>query len=246
LPARRGADLESGGTSASSERRRGALGRPRLTRRAVLAAASGATLLASLGGCAAPPETAAPAPPDAPRAAPSQALYRQQLIVQRAEPTGTTRIAAADWRLKVGGLVGKPLELAYDDLARFPRTAQTSALHCVEGWSVADLRWEGIRLAALLEAVEPLAAAAWVTFDTFPGVYRESLSLEQARLADVLLAYRLGDAPLTDDLGFPLRLVVPRMYGYKSVKWVDRITLSDKREAGYWVARGYPADAWLS
>ena len=205
---------------------------------------------ASAGGNETAGESGAPATSkqaaSEPRAAPSRAAYLQKLVVQRAEASQATKVASlADWRLRVGGLVGKPLELTYEDLASFPRVAQASALHCVEGWSVADLPWEGIRLATLLDAVEPGASARWVTFDTFAGVYRDSLSIEQARLPDVLLAYRLGNAPLTEDLGFPLRLVVPRMYGYKSVKWLDRITLAAKRDLGYWESAGYPADAWL-
>lgn len=238
-----------------------------LTRRAVIAAAIGAGLLFGLDACAVPPLASSSATPEAgadggpatggratasatpgtsePRSAPSRAVYTSRLTVQRAEPADATNVVLADWRLRVDGLVGKPLELAYDELARFPKVEQTSALHCVEGWSVADLRWEGIRLATLLDAVEPSPSASWVTFDTFPGVYRDSLSLDQARLPDVLLAYRCADAPLTPDLGFPLRLVVPRMYGYKSVKWLSRITLVDSRESGYWERVGYPPDAWL-
>lgn len=84
-----------------------------------------------------------------------------------------------------------------------------------------------------------------MTFETFGGGHRDSLSLEQARLTDVLVADRLGDAPLAENLGFPLRLVVPRMYGYKSVKWLGRITLAAERVRGFWEAYGYQPDAWL-
>jgi DMSO/TMAO reductase YedYZ molybdopterin-dependent catalytic subunit len=225
----------------------------------VLSGAATAALFAGLSACVAPPAlssvpdatpsghaTPASSGPPEPLSSPSQALYVSRLIVQRAEPSASTRVSLADWRFRVSGRVGKPLELTYDDLGRFPKVPQTSALHCVEGWSVADLRWEGIRLATLLEAVEPAPSARWLTFDTFPGVYRDSLSIEQARLPDVLLAYRLGDAPLTDDLGFPLRLIVPRMHAYKSVKWLSGIRLVDAQDEGFWEQRGYPADAWFS
>ncbi len=225
-----------------------------LTRRSVLAA-TGAGLIVGLGACAAPAQTPGGAPsagedvaPSATpelRSAPSRATYYPKLVVQLAEAADETRIKLADWRLRVGGLVAKPLDLTYDDLARFPRVAQTSALHCVEGWSVADLRWEGIRLGTLLDAVEPSATARWVTFDTFGGGYSDSLSLEQARLPDILLADRLADAPLPESLGFPLRLVVPRMYGYKSVKWLGRLTLAADRDLGFWEKNGYAPDAWL-
>lgn len=78
-----------------------------------------------------------------------------------------------------------------------------------------------------------------------PGVYTDALSLEQARRPDILLAYRADNAPLAEVQGFPLRLVIPPMYGYKGVKWVNGLELTDRSLEGYWEVRGYPVDAWI-
>ena len=77
------------------------------------------------------------------------------------------------------------------------------------------------------------------------GSYTESLDMAQTHLPDVLLGYEMNDKPLSAEQGFPLRLVIPDMYGYKYIKWVDRITLSADLVPGYWENRGYSIDAWL-
>jgi DMSO/TMAO reductase YedYZ molybdopterin-dependent catalytic subunit len=76
-------------------------------------------------------------------------------------------------------------------------------------------------------------------------VYSDSLTLEQARLPDTMIAHRANDAPLEEQHGYPLRLVVPSMYGYKSVKWLDRIELVRGRHLGYWEQRGWRPDPWI-
>ena len=156
------------------------------------------------------------------------------------------RFDPASWRLSVDGLAGAPVQLSYAELRALPRVEQVSTFYCVTGWSVQDVHWSGVRLSVLLDAVRPLPAAAALTFTSSERPYVDTLTLDQARLSDVLLAYEMDGKPLSRAHGAPVRLVVPQMYGYKSVKWVERITLERAAAPGYWEQRGYDSDAWVS
>jgi DMSO/TMAO reductase YedYZ molybdopterin-dependent catalytic subunit len=151
----------------------------------------------------------------------------------------------ATWRLRVDGLVERPLELSYAELLRLPQATETRTFHCVTGWSVDDVSWAGARLPDLLEAARPLPSATAVSFHSAEAPYLDSLTLEQARLPGVMLAHRMDREPLTRPHGAPVRLVVPQMYGYKGVKWLARIELTEKQEAGFWERRGWDWDAWI-
>lgn len=149
------------------------------------------------------------------------------------------------WRLRIDGLVDRPAELTIDDLRALPRAEQTSDFHCVTGWSVPDVRWAGVRIGDLLAAARPRSEAGALTFTSAERPYADSLTLAQATRADALLAFDMDGEPLTRPHGAPVRMVMPAMYGYKSVKWVERITLTRRPERGYWERRGYDANAWL-
>lgn|GEM_PF-777687 len=149
------------------------------------------------------------------------------------------------WHLEIGGMVDAPASLSLADLEKLPQVTETRDFHCVTGWVVPGVVWQGVRISDLLQQVKPQAGAGWITFDSFDGVYTDSLSLSQATAAGVLLAHRADGAPLAVQQGAPLRLVVPQMYGYKSVKWVGRLRLVASRELGYWENRGYGPDAYL-
>ena len=151
----------------------------------------------------------------------------------------------ATWRLNVGGLAGKPLELSYDDLRALPKSQQVSTFHCVTGWVVKDVTWGGVRLKELLDRAAPHPAAHALHFVSAEQPYDDYLSLDQATLPDVMLAYEMDGKPLRREHGAPLRLVIPDMYGYKNVKWVSRIDLVAKPGSGYWEQNGYDSDAWV-
>ncbi|MGE0134663.1 MAG: molybdopterin-dependent oxidoreductase [Dehalococcoidia bacterium] len=153
---------------------------------------------------------------------------------------------ASEYRLVVDGLVERPLTFTYDELRALPGVRQVSDFHCVEGWGVDDVQWDGVRLQTLIDLAGPAANAKYVTFHSMGGVYRDSLSLQQARLPDVLVAYDMDGEPLKDDHGLPLRLVMPRMFGYKGPKWLTRIEFRDLQDTGYWEARGWRTDAWIN
>ena len=152
----------------------------------------------------------------------------------------------ASYRLVIDGLVERPFTLTYDELRAIPAVRQVSDFHCVEGWGVDDVQWDGVRLQTIIERARPSRDAKFVTFHSMQGVYRDSLSLHQSGLPDVLIAYDMDGQPLEQDHGAPLRLVMPRMFGYKGAKWLTRIEFSDVQERGFWEERGWGVDAWIT
>ena len=158
---------------------------------------------------------------------------------------GYPSFTAASYRLRIDGMVNSPLTMNIDDILRHPAVKETRFYQCVTGWSVPNTTWTGIRLSDLLDRVQPHAAAHAVKFYSFDGVYTESLTMEQARKSDVLLAYKLDGKPLAQAQGAPVRLVVPGMYGYKFIKWVNRVELIPAPISGYWEQNGYDRDAYI-
>jgi len=147
------------------------------------------------------------------------------------------------WRLAVDGLVEHPLSLSMEDLVGTWTRQVTADFHCVSGWSVAALRWEGVSVAALLDHVAIHPEARALRFESADGAYVDFLDLAVARRPEVIIALRLGGAPISAERGAPARLVVPFYYGYKGVKWLRRITAVEVADTGYWEARGYDSDA---
>jgi DMSO/TMAO reductase YedYZ molybdopterin-dependent catalytic subunit len=151
----------------------------------------------------------------------------------------------AQWRLRVDGLVEKPLDLTYSELLALPRARQVTDFHCVTGWSIPHVHWTGVRLQHVLAEARPLPSAHALRFVSAEVPYEDSLTLRQALLPDVMLAHHMDERPLTRPHGAPLRLVIPEMYGYKGVKWVERIEVKAAPGDGYWEQRGYDRDAWV-
>jgi DMSO/TMAO reductase YedYZ molybdopterin-dependent catalytic subunit len=155
------------------------------------------------------------------------------------------RFDPASWRLKVGGLVERPLELSYEELRGLPEASQVSVFHCVTGWTVEGVHWRGVRFRDLLARARPLPAAHALQFVSAEVPYVDYLTVGQALLGDVLLAWEMDGQPLRQEHGAPVRVVIPDMYGYKNVKWVAEINLVSRAESGYWEVRGYDRDAWV-
>jgi DMSO/TMAO reductase YedYZ molybdopterin-dependent catalytic subunit len=151
----------------------------------------------------------------------------------------------ATWRLELSGLVEQPVSLTYDQLRALPRVEQISNFHCVTGWSVQNVHWAGVRIHDVLAAARPLSSAHALRFISMEQPYVDYLTLQQASLHDVLLAYEMDGRPLPREHGAPVRLVIPEMYGYKNVKWLERIDLVPEADAGYWEQLGYDRDAWV-
>jgi DMSO/TMAO reductase YedYZ molybdopterin-dependent catalytic subunit len=156
----------------------------------------------------------------------------------------------AEYRLKVEGMVDHPMTL---DLAALrtalPQTQLTRDFQCVTGWRVPSVPWEGVALPDLLDAVGVQKGATHVRFTSFDGVYTETLSMDQARRRDVLVAHQMLGKTVTTEHGGPVRMYVAPMYGYKSCKWLDRIQvvqqLDADRDPGYWEHYGYDLDGWV-
>jgi DMSO/TMAO reductase YedYZ molybdopterin-dependent catalytic subunit len=160
--------------------------------------------------------------------------------------TGTTPVRdETDYRLTVTGLVAQPATWTLARLRAVPQTTLVRDFQCVTGWRVRGVRWSGVLLSRLIEAAGPRPQARAVTFRSFDGTYKESLTLEQARRDDVLVALTMSGKPVSRAHGGPVRLYVAPMYGYKSCKWLAEIVLTERVEPGYWERRGYDVDAWI-
>jgi DMSO/TMAO reductase YedYZ molybdopterin-dependent catalytic subunit len=152
---------------------------------------------------------------------------------------GTQRIDNASYRLTVNGLVDKALSLTYEGvISEYPKYRKVVTLFCVEGWS-ARILWEGVLVRDLLEAAGVKANASVVIFAALDG-YTTSFPLEYFYQKDVLIAYKMNGVVIPQEKGFPFQLVAESKYGYKWIKWVTEITLSDDLNyKGYWEKRGY-------
>lgn len=150
-----------------------------------------------------------------------------------------------NWSFTLDGLVERKLEWNWEEFVKLGRSVQVSDFHCVTGWSVYKNTWEGIPLKTLLSIAGANSNAAYVKFYSGDGTYTDSLTIDQAHLDDVMVAVMHDGRPIPNELGGPVRLVVPQMYAYKSVKWLNRIELIEEEHVGYWEVRGYDKDAWV-
>lgn len=155
-------------------------------------------------------------------------------------------IKPVDYRLRVDGAVDAPYDLTLDQLRALPSVDIVKNFQCVTGWVVPSVHWTGVRLADLVARARPRPGNAVVELYSADGVYTDTLEGSgQVDLHDVILAYAIEGGPLPAERGGPVRLVVPPMYGYKSVKWVNRIRVTDRVRPGYWEVRGYAVNAWI-
>ncbi len=142
------------------------------------------------------------------------------------------------WDFSITGLVANPRKFSYEEFLALPATLDTSDIHCVTGWSKFDNEWEGIRVKALLDKAGPTADARYVVIQAEQG-YTTNLPLDDLLDDNVLLAYKHNGQDLTPEHGWPLRLVVPKLYFWKSAKWVRGFELLDHDERGFWENYGY-------
>ena len=149
------------------------------------------------------------------------------------------------WDFKVFGLVEKPIRLTWDGFLALPRVTITSDIHCVTTWSRFDNVWEGVSTQEILKLASPKPEARFVIAHCEYG-YNANLPLETLAGDDCLLATHHDGKLLAPEHGYPLRLVVPKFYFWKSAKWVRGIELLDRDKRGFWEVRGYSntADPW--
>jgi DMSO/TMAO reductase YedYZ molybdopterin-dependent catalytic subunit len=149
------------------------------------------------------------------------------------------------YQLVVNGLVKEEKRFSYEELKSFPQVDQISDFHCVEGWSVRDIRWGGFRFKEIISRVEPLPKATHIVFHSFgktgsapkgQGHYIESFPisglLEPER--EIMLVLRMNDSALPEEHGAPLRLIAPYDLAYKSIKFISRIEFFRGEQPGWW------------
>jgi hypothetical protein len=152
-------------------------------------------------------------------------------------------VPADQWTVKVDGLVDRPFTIGRAEWAGLTRMAETVDFNCVEGWTVTDCRWGGVAPSLLLQRAGVRPEARYVVVHAQTGAYFSTLPLDLMTHPKTMLADTLGGEPLPPEHGGPLRLVVPVQLGYKNVKWVDRLEVTDDLRKGYWESYGYPEDA---
>lgn len=154
-------------------------------------------------------------------------------------------IAPEAFRLDVVGMVHKPLSLSLDDLLALPQAESVSDMHCVTQWSRYDNHWTGVAARTVLDLARPLPDARHVVFHSHDG-YTTNVRLDQFDQPDVFLVHRWEGQPIPRQHGGPVRVLIPRLYLWKSAKWINRIELVQRDRPGFWETRGYHnnADPW--
>ncbi|KYK31786.1 MAG: sulfite oxidase-like oxidoreductase [Theionarchaea archaeon] len=154
-------------------------------------------------------------------------------------------IDVATWTFTVTGLVEKERTLDFTEFAALPKVKVFSDIHCVTGWSKLDNLWEGVSTHVIKELVNILSEAKYVMVHAERG-FTTNLSLQDFFAEDVLFAEKHDGEPLTPEHGYPVRLVVPRLYFWKSAKWVTGVEFIERDRPGFWESYGYHnhGDPW--
>jgi len=148
------------------------------------------------------------------------------------------RFDPARWDFRIAGLVEQPVRLTWDEFNRLPKSTVTSDFHCVTRWSRFDNRWEGVLFRDVLKLVKLVPRAAYVLVHAEQG-YTANVPLADLDRDNVLFATHHDGQPLAPDHGYPLRLIVPHLYAWKSVKWVRGLEFYDHDLPGFWEQNGY-------
>jgi DMSO/TMAO reductase YedYZ molybdopterin-dependent catalytic subunit len=164
------------------------------------------------------------------RIPPRQALTRKWPVLH----AGTTPVFDRQtWSFHIFGLVDKPWQCTYDEFLALPRVQVLADMHCVTRWSKLDNLWEGVATRTILSRVKVQSEAKFVMVHCEQG-FSTNLPLGEFQGEDCVFAWRHNGRDLEPDHGYPLRLVVPRLYAWKSAKWVRGIELMDRDRAGFW------------
>ena len=142
------------------------------------------------------------------------------------------------WDFQVYGLVESPLKLSWKEFNALPKAQHTSDFHCVTRWSRFDNRWDGVPFREILRRVKPKPAAAYVLAHAEQG-FTANIPLADLDRDEVLLATHHDGEPLSAEHGYPLRLIVPHLYAWKSVKWLRGLEFLDHDAPGFWEQNGY-------
>jgi DMSO/TMAO reductase YedYZ molybdopterin-dependent catalytic subunit len=155
---------------------------------------------------------------------------------------GVPHTDLATWDLRIFGAVGQEVRLSWDELRALPASENVQDIHCVTRWSRFDTRFRGVHSRELAKLAEPAAAARFVVAHAEQG-YTANVPLASLEDGNALLAYEADGEPLTVEHGWPLRLVIPGTYFWKSAKWLRGIELRPTDQPGFWERYGYHNDA---
>jgi DMSO/TMAO reductase YedYZ molybdopterin-dependent catalytic subunit len=177
-----------------------------------------------------------------PRLPPGQVLTEKWPVLTYG---ATPRVDLATWKFRCFGLVEEEVSWTWEEFLRLPRVTVVSDIHCVTRWSRYDNRWEGVAVAEILRRVRARPEAVSVTAHSYGG-YTTNIALAELAAPDALLAYRHDGADLAPEHGGPCRLVVPRLYFWKSAKWVRGFEFLEVDAPGFWEENGYHlrGDPW--
>jgi DMSO/TMAO reductase YedYZ molybdopterin-dependent catalytic subunit len=153
--------------------------------------------------------------------------------------SGPQHVNIADYKLDITGLVANPTSYSYDEVLKdFSSYSKVVTLNCVEGWSV-DILWQGVQVKDILANAKPSPDAKVVIFHAYDG-YTTSFPIDYLTSNNILMAYKMNDITMPPERGYPFELVAESKWGYKWIKWVTQIELSDNVSyQGYWESRGY-------
>jgi DMSO/TMAO reductase YedYZ molybdopterin-dependent catalytic subunit len=149
------------------------------------------------------------------------------------------------WRFRLSGNVAEEIELTYPDFMALPQVPITTDFHCVTRWSMLDCAWEGVHIREVVSKVDILSSTRFVMIHGY-GQYTTNLPLADLLDEDVLFAHSWNGEPLSKEHGGPLRLVVPKLYAWKSAKWVNGLEFMEYDQPGFWEQAGYHdrGDPW--
>lgn len=151
---------------------------------------------------------------------------------------GQPKIDIDKWRLEMTGMVNNRLSLKYDELLKMRQIEYVSDFHCVTGWTVEKVRWTGVSVRELINYAEPLKGVKWGYIHSADG-YTTIVPYEDLVSEHSIIALKMNDQPLDIEHGYPARLFIPHLYGWKSAKWIVKIDLVNEYKDGYWEALGY-------
>ncbi|MBV9782481.1 MAG: sulfite oxidase-like oxidoreductase [Acidisphaera sp.] len=176
------------------------------------------------------------------RLPPGQRLVKDWPVLDLGEQPA---VPPEKFRLDLDGAVAHPLSLSWDEFMALPQAESVSDMHCVTQWSRYDNTWTGVSARVLLERVKPRPDAQHVIFHAYDG-YTTNVRLEQFDQPDVFLVHSWEGKPIDRRHGGPLRVLIPRLYLWKSAKWIRRVEFTAADRPGFWEVRGYNnnADPW--
>ncbi|MCC6672639.1 MAG: sulfite oxidase-like oxidoreductase [Planctomycetes bacterium] len=169
------------------------------------------------------------------RLPPGQSLTEKWPVLHHGQ---VPEVDTAHWEFRVFGLVEAALHLRYDEFRALPAATRTNDIHCVTRWSMFDCTWEGVPAREVLARARPGPTASHALVHAEHG-FTANLPLADLLDDSVLFAWSMGGKPLTPEHGWPLRLVVPKLYFWKSVKWVRGLEVLDHDTPGFWERNGY-------